>query len=323
MTNNSLIGECKIPAVGMGLWKLDNDIAAKTVRDAIDIGYRHLDSAADYGNEEQVGNGIYAALNEGLCARDNLWITSKLWNTDHRPEHVAKGCERSLNDLRLDYLDLYLIHFPISLKHVPNSKRYPPGWLFDEDIQEMQIDPVPIHETWAAMEELVQSGKVKNIGVCNFTSGLMHDLLSYAKIPPAVLQVESHPYLTQDRLVRMCQQRDIAVTAFSPLAALSYIPMNMAGEGSNVLNEVVVKAAAIRIGRTPAQIVLRWALQRGTAIIPKSSNRNRMTENIALFDFELTANEMAAITALNRNHRFNDPGNFCENGFDTLYPIYD
>ena len=323
MNDTKLIGKCAMPAVGMGLWKLDNDIAAKTVRDAIEIGYRHLDSAADYGNEAEVGDGISAALNEGLCKRDDLWITSKLWNTDHRPEHVAVGRERSLNDLKLDVLDLYMIHFPISLKHVPHKERYPSGWLFDENTLEMQIDPVPIYETWAAMEELVSSGKVKNIGICNFTTGMMHDLLSYAKIPPAALQIESHPYLTQNRLVRLCQDRGIAVTAFSPLAALSYIPMNMADEGESVLTELVIKSVAERVARTPAQVVLRWAVQRGTTVIPKSSNSNRMRENLQLFDFDLTDNEMAAISALNQNHRFNDPGDFCETEFGKFYPIYD
>lgn len=316
------IGKCKIPAVGFGLWKLEKEDTAGMMEAVIKAGYRHIDSAADYGNEVEAGQGINSAIKKEYCKREDLWITSKLWNTDHDPENVAKGFQKTLDDLKQDYLDLYLIHFPISLKHVPHDERYPAGWLYDNALP-MQIDPVPIHETWAAMEELVHSGKAKHIGICNFNTGLMHDLLSYAKIKPSVLQIESHPLLTQEPLIRLCDANEIAVTAFSPLGALSYIPMGMADENENVLNADCVIKAAQRTGKSSAQVVLRWAIQRGTAIIPKTSNPNRLKENISLFDFTLTDEEMMAISALNQNKRFNDPGVFCEQAFGLHYPIYD
>ncbi|MGK0516747.1 MAG: D-xylose reductase, partial [Gammaproteobacteria bacterium] len=163
----------------------------------------------------------------------------------------------------------------------------------------------------------------KRIGVCNYSSALLHDLMTYANIKPAMLQIESHPYLTQERLVRLAKQYDIPVTAFSPLGALSYLELEMADKTESVLEQSVVKAAAHNHGKTPAQVVLRWGVQRGTAIIPKTSKLARMKENLALFDFELTEQEMAQISALNSNRRFNDPGHFCEAAFNRFHPIYD
>ena len=292
---------------------------------AIEAGYRHLDSAADYGNEKEAGEGIKSALAAGLCQREDLWVTSKLWNTYHRPEHVRAACEKTLSDLGLDYLDLYLIHFPIALKFVDFDVRYPPEWFFDPDAEapRMEIDPVPLHQTWAGMEDLKASGLVKHIGVCNYNSALLHDLMAYAKQKPEVLQVEAHPYLTQERLIKLAQDYGMTVTAFSPLGALSYVSLDMATENESVLEMEAVKVAAARLGKTPAQVVLRWGVQRGTAIIPKTARRGRLKENLALFDFELNAEEMQAISALNRNRRFNDPAVFCEAAFNTFYPIYD
>lgn len=314
-----------IPPVGFGLWKVAQDTCADTVYEAIKAGYRHLDSACDYGNEKQVGEGIARAIADGLCTREDLWITSKLWNTYHAKEHVGAALQRTLDDLQLAYLDLYLIHFPIAQKFVPFEERYPPEWFADPDAEQpkMELAKVPLHETWAALEDQVDAGKTKRIGVCNLTSGLMHDLLTYARIKPAMLQIESHPYLTQEKLIRLCQQQDIPVTAFSPLGALSYLELDMASMQDSVLEQAVVKAAAQRIGKTPAQVVLRWGVQRGTAIIPKTLKPERMRENLAIFDFELTDDEMAGISALNANRRFNDPGDFCEAAFNTFYPIYD
>ena len=319
------LASLEMPSVGLGLWKIEKTDAAQVVVDAIEVGYRHLDSAADYGNEIEVGEGISQSLRAGSCTRSDLWVTSKLWNTFHRSEHVEEACRKSLSDLGVDYLDLYLIHFPISLKYVPIELRYPPEWLFDPSrpSPKMEIDPVPLHETWVAMESLVDKGLVKNIGICNYTSGLLHDLLAYARIKPAMLQIESHPYLVQDKLIQLAQDNDIAVTAFSPLGALSYVSLGMANEDDSVLNQNCVKEAAQRLERSPAQICLRWGIQRGTAIIPKTSRRERLLENLTLFDFELTVDEMAAISSLNINKRFNDPGDFCQLAFNTFYPIYD
>lgn len=314
-----------MPAVGLGIWKIDREATAGVVRDALEIGYRHIDSAADYGNEREAGAGIATSIADGVCRRDELWVTSKLWNTYHRSEHVRSACERSLKDLGLDYLDLYLVHFPIALRYVPFDERYPPEWFFDTSSANptMEVDAVPLAETWSAMEKLVEEGLVRQIGVCNYNTGLLIDLMAYANIKPAMLQVESHPYLTQERLLRLANDFGIAVTAFSPLGALSYVSIDMASTADSVLTEPAVTSAAKRLGRTPAQVVLRWGIQRGTAIIPKTTRPERLRENIALFDFELSADEMAAISALNVGRRFNDPGVFCEQAFGKFYPIYD
>ena len=325
MTSMIKVAGSEMPAVGLGLWKIDAKATASVVCDAIEIGYRHLDSAADYGNEIEVGEGIEKALIKGLCSREDLWITSKLWNTYHRADHVEAACKKTLEDLGVDYLDLYLIHFPISLQYVDFETRYPPEWLFDPSATKpsMQIDPVPLSETWRAMEALQGKGLVKNIGICNYNTGLLHDLMAYSKIKPSVLQIESHPYLSQESLIRAAANYDIAVTAFSPLGALSYVSLDMASDNESVLEQGVVLAAAQRLNRTPAQIVLRWGVQRNTAVIPKTVNPGRLKENLALFDFELSIEEMIAISGLNKNRRFNDPGVFCDSAFNTFYPIYD
>lgn len=315
----------KLPATGFGVWQLEEKATASLIHHAVKAGYRHFDCAGGYGNEIAVGDGLASVLKQGLCTREQLWITSKLWNTYHAAEHVRPAVEKSLKDLQLDHLDLYLIHFPISLKYTPIEDCYPPGWFYDPDAENPRMEPVqvPLQETWQAMEELVQAGLVKNIGVSNFNISLIRDLLSYAKIRPSVLQAELHPYLTQESLIRFAQQENIAVTGFSPLGALSYVEIDMAEQGETVLEQPVVQVAAIHHGKTAAQIVLRWGIQRGIAIIPKSSRPERIDENIALFDFELSDEEMRAISSLNHNRRFNDPGVFCEKFFNTFFPIFE
>lgn len=315
----------RLPKVGFGFWKVDPNQAESVCRQVIDVGYRHLDCACDYGNEAEVGRGIAGALRDGVCDREDLWVTSKLWNTYHAAEHVRAACEKSLHDLGLDYLDLYLIHFPIAQRFVPFEKRYPPGWFFDPDAANPCVveAKVPVSETWQAMEELAKSGLVRNIGISNFGTSQIRDLLSYAHIRPAVLQVETHPYLTQEKLLRYCQQEKIAYTAFSPLGAQSYFSLGMADPSEAVIQHPVVQEIASATGKTAAQVLLRWGVQRGTAVIPKTSNPARMVENISIFDFELTGDQMRAISALDQGRRFNDPGDFGEAAFHTFLPIYE
>ncbi|MFM8633449.1 MAG: aldo/keto reductase [Planctomycetia bacterium] len=313
------------PEVGLGLWKIEKSAVAGLVHEAVRAGYRHLDSACDYGNESEAGAGIARVLRDGLCRRGDLWVTSKLWNTFHSPEHVRPACERTLRDLGLDHLDLYLVHFPIALAYVSPDTRYPPGWIFDPAAARPVMRParVPLADTWQAMEDLVHAGLVRHIGVCNYGVSLLRDLLVSARIRPAVLQVELHPYLAQEKLLQFCREEGIAVTAFSPLGAGSYVPLGMATPAETVLADPVVVEIARAGGRTPAQVVLRWAIQRGTGVIPKTSRPDRLRENLAISDFSLASGQMEAIGALDRGRRFNDPGVFCEAAFNTFFPIFE
>ena len=315
----------RFPKVGFGFWKVEQEKTAEICKTAIKVGYRHLDCACDYGNEVQVGEGIAAAISDGICEREDLWITSKLWNTYHAPHNVHQACERSLNDLGVDYLDLYLIHFPIAQRFVPFEKRYPPGWFFDPNAPEPVIEEerIPLAETWQAMEDLAKSGLVKNIGICNVGTSQLRDLLTTAKIRPSVLQVESHPNLTQEKLLKYCNQERIVYTAFSPLGAQSYFSIGMADPSESVMQEKVIVEIAKATGRTAAQGLLRWGVQRGTAVIPKTSNFGRIEENIDIFDFALDQKQMDAISALDKGRRFNDPGDFAEAAFNTYLPIYE
>lgn len=315
----------RVPQVGLGFWKVSKERCPSLVHEAIEGGCRHFDCAADYGNEAEVGEGLATSLAKGLCDRDDLWVTSKLWNTFHHPDHVRQACERSLNDLKLDYLDLYLIHFPISLAFVPFDVRYPPEWFHDPDAPEptMKSQPVPIQETWRAMEALQRDGLVKNIGVANFGVSLLRDLMSYAEIPPAVLQVESHPHLTQQKLMRFCHEHKIAFTAFSPLGAQSYVEIGMADSKDSLLESTTISAIAQTHGKSPAQVLLRWGVQREGAVVVKTSSIQRLRENLSVFDFELSETEMKEVDDLNINRRYNDPGVFCEQAFNTFFPIFE
>jgi D-xylose reductase len=315
----------RMPAVGLGLWKVPKDTCAECVYAAVKMGYRCLDSACDYGNEAETGQGLLRAMSDGLVARHELFVASKLWNTYHRREHVRLACLRTLRDLQVEYLDMYYVHFPIALKFVDFETRYPPEWLHDPSALKPRMvpDDVPLHETWAAMEELVREGLVRNIGLCNVQSAMLSDVLSYAKIKPAALQVELHPYLTQEKLHRLCRQHGIALIGFSSFGSASYVELGMAEKNESLLDDKRIKQLAAKYSRSPAQVVLRWAVQRGTGVIPKSQKASRMKENLSIFDFQLSDEDLNAISLLNKNKRYNDPGNFCEAAFNTFHPIYD
>lgn len=315
----------QFPSIGLGTWKIPDEVLPTLIPEAVGLGYRHFDCACDYGNEVAVGEGIRNALGGGGVSRDDLWITSKLWNTFHHPDHVRAACERSLSDLGLDELDLYLVHFPVTLAYVPFEERYPPGWFFDPDAENpsMKHVDVPYADTWGAMEGLVEAGLVKRIGVCNLGTAMLRDIRSYARIQPAVNQVEMHPYLTQQNLLRFCQEQEITVTAFSPFGASSYVPLNMAGANESLFDDETMKEIASAHGKSIGQVALRWAIQRGTVAIPKSQSAGHLKDNIEIYDFELSEEEMARVDGLNRNRRFNDPAEFGEAAFNTFYPIFD
>ncbi|XP_023341919.1 NAD(P)H-dependent D-xylose reductase isoform X1 [Eurytemora carolleeae] len=310
-----------MPTVGYGCWKLGKDKAADIVEKVITMGYRHIDSASDYGNEKEVGLGLKRVIDKGICSRADLFVTSKLWNTYHHPDNVLPACKRTLSDLGLEYLDLYLIHFPISLKFVPFETRYPPEWFHDPDAKDkkMEFEQVPVQDTWRAMEKLVDAGLVKNIGVSNWNCQGLRDLLSFARIKPSVLQIELHPYLQQPRLVNFAQSNGLVVTAFSPMGhGASYFNQNC-----STLNEKIIQEIATEKGVQPGQVILRWGVQRGCAVIPKSENDDRIRQNLDVTGFELTDEEMKKIATIDRNMRFNDPGVFCPAAFNTECPIWD
>ena len=304
-----------------GFWKVAKDKCAEICYQAIRAGYRRLDCACDYGNEVEVGQGIARALQERLCQRSDLFVTSKLWNTYHQPEHVSLALQKTFNDLGLDYVDEYLIHFPISMEFVPIEKKYPPEWTNLDG--KMVVVPNDIGQTWKAMEALVDQGLCKTIGVCNFSTQLLRHLLSVCRIRPTTLQIELHPHNSQERLVRVAREAGMKVTAFSVFGASSYLELDMATEQDVLMKDPVVLDIAKAHAKTPAQILLRWALQRNTMPLCKTSTPARMQENRNVFDFYLTGRQMAALNALNKNRRYNDPGAFCEPGMGTFFPIYD
>ena len=303
-----------------GFWKVSREHCADICYEAIANGYRRLDCACDYGNEKEVGEGIARALKDGLCKREDLFITSKLWNTYHKPKHVRLAMQRTLDDLQLSYLDEYLIHFPISLEFVPFDKKYPPEWTNLDG--KMVVVPNDVCSTWKAMESLVEQKLAKSIGVCNFSFQLLRQLLSTCQIRPSTLQVEIHPENSQANLIRFARDAGMKVTAFSVFGSSSYVELNMATESDSLMKNATILDIAGQKGKSPAQILVRWAIQRNTLPLCKTSTPERMKENRDVFDFHLTGSEMDRINALNRNRRYNDPGVFC-NGMGTFCPIYD
>ncbi|MEU7820031.1 aldo/keto reductase [Catellatospora sp. NPDC049133] len=260
-----------MPQLGFGVWQVDDDAAEHAVTTALRAGYRSIDTAMIYGNEQGVGRALSAA---GV-PREQLFVTTKLWNTDHEYDKALRAFDESLDRLGLDYLDLYLMHWP-----VPSQDRYT--------------------EAWRAMEKLYADKRVRAIGVSNFTVQTMSRLLDEFDVVPAVNQIELHPRFPQEELRKLHAVHDIATEAWSPL-----------GQGKGLLDDPVLGRIAAKHGRTPAQVVLRWHLQLGNVVIPKSVTPSRIVENIAVFDFALDDEDMAAIAGLDNGGRIGpDPAVF-------------
>ena len=259
-----------MPWLGLGVWQIrDNAATERAVRTAIEQGYRSIDTAKIYGNERGVGRAIRHC---GL-PREKLFVTTKVWNDDVRADRVSDAFEQSIHELGLEYLDLYLVHWPIAGKIVA---------------------------AWRALEELARSGRVKAIGVSNHMRPHLDELLAAARTPPAVNQIEFHPYLQSRPLLTFCRENKIQVEAWSPLM-----------QAGPLLKDPVLVEIAKRHGKSVAQVVLRWDIQSGVITIPKSAKANRISENAAIFDFALDAGEMTAIDNLERSHRSgSDPFNF-------------
>jgi alcohol dehydrogenase (NADP+) len=288
-----------MPVIGLGTWESLKDKVGQAVEYALlDCGYKHIDCASIYGNEKEIGQVFKNVFTGNKIKRDRIFITSKLWNDAHARQDVAVACKNTLSDLELDYLDLYLMHWGVAS---PSNLGKEP--LDDKGV--LITAKIPVRETWEAMEELQKSGLVRAIGVANFTAPMLIDLLSYAQIKPAVNQIELHPYNQQTKLVNYCHYNDIVVTAYSPLGS----PANNKKQDNPpmVLQDVHIIKIARQHNKTPAQILIRWALQRGTIAIPKSVTPERIKENINVFDFELSKEEMDLLGTLDRRHRYVDP----------------
>lgn len=304
-----------MPVVGFGIWKVPRETTADAVYNAIKLGYRHIDGAHDYTNSAEAGVGVRKAIADGLVKREELFITSKLWNNYHAREHAIEMAHVENENWGVGYLDLFLIHFPIAQRHIPMSElKWPCFWSDKEQTKVTEQVPVPIAETWAALETLVKtdsnpSGILHSIGVANFNAQLVYDLLRSAKIHPAVNQIEHHPYLVQPNLITMLQENNIVVTAYSSFGPQSFVELDnvRAVDAQPLFEHNAVTTIAEKHGKTPAQVLLRWATQRDIIVIPKSNSSERLAQNLASTDFELTAEELASISALDKGLRFNDP----------------
>ncbi|KAH3666019.1 hypothetical protein OGAPHI_004208 [Ogataea philodendri] len=296
-----------VPAVGFGCWKVEKSICADQIYEAIKVGYRLFDGAMDYGNEKEVGQGVNRAIKDGLVKREELFIVSKLWNSYHHPDNVKKAVKKVLDDLQLDYLDIFYIHFPIAQKFVPFEEKYPPGFYCGSNGWE--FEDVPLATTWKALEGLVEEGLVKSIGISNFSGALILDLLRSAKIKPQLLQIEHHPYLTQEKLIKWVQDQGIAVVGYSSFGPQSFVELNhkKATENISLLKHEVIDSIAKAHNVSTAQVLLRWATQRDILVIPKSNQRERLIQNLDVNNFDLTEEEIKQINSLNQDLRFNDP----------------
>jgi len=284
----------KIPQLGFGTWLAGKDEIGLAVTDAIEVGYRHIDCAQIYQNEAEIGLALENAMNTGKVKRQELFITSKIWNTFHSYEKALEAVDDMLAKLRLDYLDLCLIHWPMGYKegdgYIPLGE--------DGNIAFASTDYL---ETWRAMEDAVSAGKIRSIGVSNFNVQQIERVMTEGRIKPAVLQVEAHPYFPQKKLVRWCSERGIVFTGYSTLANNQH-EFRVAGQ-PNLLNEPTLIEIGKSHGKTAAQVALRWALQSGMVVIPKSVKRFRIVQNFDVLDFHLSNMEMARIDGLDINWR--------------------
>ena len=257
-------GAGAIPAVGFGTLIRDPVAARQAIKTALEVGFRHLDSAELYGNEDVVGNAMREAFEAGTLRRQELFVTTKLWNNNHRPERVGPALEASLRRLQLDYVDAYLIHTPSAFP--PGDEQHPR----DEHGQVIYDTGVTLAQTWRAMERLVDEGKARAIGLSDIRLETLKEIVAIARIKPAVVQVESHPYLPEWKLLDFCRQHGIVMQAFAPLGH---------GMEPRLTEDPVIMAIARRLHKTPAQVALAWAVQRGSALLTTSTNHGRIREN--------------------------------------------
>jgi len=281
-------GAGTMPALGFGTLIPDATETRNATRTALEAGFRHFDCAERYRNEEQVGEAIREALQAGSLTRDDLFITTKLWNNNHRPERVQPAFEASCDRLQLDCIDLYLIHTPYAFR--PGDNQDPR----DQNDNVIYDEGTTLMDTWRAMENLVDSGKCKAIGLSDVSLDQLRTIFEPARIKPAVIQVESHPYLPQTEILEFCNSNGLVTLAFAPLGH---------GIKPGVMEDPVIVAIAQRVDKTPAQVLLAWAVQRGTAVLTTPKTPDRSKENLDIS--ALPADAMDEINAIQTRQRFN------------------
>ncbi|CAH1269910.1 AKR1B10 [Branchiostoma lanceolatum] len=286
----------KMPLLGLGTWQSKSEEVLNAVKVAIDAGYRHIDTARVWGNEKEVGQAIKEKIGEGKIKREDVFLSSKLFTSFSRPEHVKECMMQSLADLGLDYVDLYLIHSPLSFKYGSSPFSGTPEEVFDD------VDYV---DTWKAMEPFVDEGLAKSIGVSNFNSQQLERLLQNCRIKPAVNQVELHPYLAQQDLVDFCKRNNVLLTAYSALGAPARPKVFASGEEDPVLmDDPSVVAIAKKYGKSAAQVLIRYQLDRGVSVIPKSVTPSRIQANFDIMNFSLSKEDLASLGQLDRKLRY-------------------
>ena len=292
-----------MPAFGLGTWKSKPGEVRQAVKEALRIGYPQIDAAWIYRNEKEVGQGIEEAIAEGFTSRDQIFITSKLWNTFHFPEDVETGCRETLTALGLNQLDLYLMHWPVGFR--------PGGSLVPEDESGfIPLSELPLSKTFEAMLRLRDKGLVKSVGVSNFSISKLEKLIAQTGVVPAVNQVELHPYNPQDDLVAYCQEKGILLTAYSPLGSGDRPDSMKAKDEPPLLENETVIATAQQEGITPGQLLIAWAIARGTSVIPKSTNPDRIAENLRAASHELSAEAKSALDNIGISFRYVGPSNW-------------
>uniref|UniRef100_A0A914WK48 NADP-dependent oxidoreductase domain-containing protein n=1 Tax=Plectus sambesii TaxID=2011161 RepID=A0A914WK48_9BILA len=300
----------KMPVIGLGTWQSKPGEVGQALKIALKNGYRHFDCAHVYMNQDEIGQVLEEAIAQGLVKREELFITSKIWNTFHSYEKTKEAVDIILQQLKLKYIDLLLIHSPMGYQE--GEEMFP----WTEDGNRMHFSDVDYLDTWKALEEAVQAGKVKTIGLSNFNSQQIQRVIDHSHIQPAVLQVELHPYFQQTKLVNFCKEKGIEVTAYSPLGSMT-APFRKEGQ-ANLLEDPVILEIAKHHNKSPAQVAIRWSIQRGLIVIPKSTNEHRIKENFDVFDFELSKDEMAKMAGIDRNWRIFDLA--ARNGDHKYYP---